>query len=206
LVLFDLGISSYHFEESERGFSFLKDERLDMRLDTTARRSAFDVVNRYPEEQLADVIWKYGEERYSRRIAKAIVQTRRRGDIQSSSELAKIIYAAVPPAYRYGRIHPATRTFQAVRIEVNGELDRITPALRGAVDALQSGDQFPFAGRPACQMAVQGTCRRGRACGAHPYKEARGAGGRRGAGERAVSECQTPCRGKTLGGWHELAD
>jgi 16S rRNA (cytosine1402-N4)-methyltransferase len=142
LVLFDLGISSYHFEESERGFSFLKDERLDMRLDTTARRSAFDVVNKYPEEQLADVIWKYGEERYSRRIAKAIVQTRRRGDIQSSSELAKIIYAAVPPAYRYGRIHPATRTFQAVRIEVNGELDRITPALRGAVDALQSGGRL----------------------------------------------------------------
>ena len=104
--------------------------------------SAFDVVNRYPEERLSDVIWKYGEERYSRRIAKAIVLARKDGDIETSNALAKIIYDCVPPQYRYGHIHPATRTFQAIRIEVNRELDRITPAVKGAVDALLSGGRL----------------------------------------------------------------
>lgn len=142
LVLFDLGISSYHFEESERGFSFLKDESLDMRLDTTAAKTAADVVNGYDEQRLADVIWKYGEERYSRRIAKAIVLARKRGGIRTSNELAQIIWEAVPPPYRYGHIHPATRSFQAIRIEVNQELDRIMPAIRGAVAALRSGGRL----------------------------------------------------------------
>lgn len=142
LVLFDLGISSFHFMESERGFSFLKDEKLDMRLDVNATLSASDVVNGYREEDLADVIYKYGEERYSRRIAKAIVQARKLKPITTSNALAEIISSSVPPPYRHGRIHPATRSFQAIRIEVNKELDRITPAIRGAVTALVPGGRL----------------------------------------------------------------
>lgn len=142
LVLFDLGISSYHYEESERGFSFRKDEVLDMRLDKTAPISALDVVNGYQEERLADVIYQFGEERYSRRIARSIVERRKTGKITTSEELASIIYKAVPSAYRYGHIHPATRSFQAIRIEVNRELDRIEPALKGAIQALKSGGRM----------------------------------------------------------------
>lgn len=138
LILFDLGISSFHYEESQRGFSFRKDEVLDMRLDESASISAFDVVNGYQEERLADVIYNFGEERYSRRIARAIVERRKLTKIATSEELASIIYKAVPANYRYGHIHPATRSFQAIRIEVNRELDRIEPALRGAIKALKS--------------------------------------------------------------------
>ncbi|MFA6844197.1 MAG: 16S rRNA (cytosine(1402)-N(4))-methyltransferase RsmH [Sphaerochaetaceae bacterium] len=142
LVLFDLGISSFHFAESERGFSFLKDEELDMRLDRNAPISAEDVVNGYPEDKLANVIYEFGEERYSRRIAKAIVFQRRLKRIRTSTELARIIYEAVPPQYKHGHIHPATRSFQAIRIEVNRELDRIEPAVSGAVDALKKGGRL----------------------------------------------------------------
>lgn len=142
LILFDLGISSFHYEESHRGFSFRKDEVLDMRLDESASISAFDVVNGYQEERLADVIFNFGEERYSRRIARSIVERRKLAKISTSEELASIIYKAVPPNYRYGHIHPATRTFQAIRIEVNRELDRIDPALKGAVKALKSGGRI----------------------------------------------------------------
>lgn len=142
LVLFDLGISSYHYEESERGFSFKRGELLDMRLDKSAPISALDVVNGYQEERLANVIYQFGEERYSRRIARAIVEKRKTGKITQSDELASIIYKAVPSGYRYGHIHPATRTFQAIRIEVNRELDRIEPAIRGAIKALASGGRL----------------------------------------------------------------
>jgi len=142
LILFDLGISSYHYEESGRGFSFRKGETLDMRLDTDEPISAIDVVNGYPEQRLADVIYRYGEERYSRRIARAIVSERRLSKIQDSERLAQIIYKAVPPAYRHGHLHPATRTFQAIRIEVNGELDRIEVALTRAVRALKRGGRI----------------------------------------------------------------
>ncbi|MGH0054025.1 MAG: 16S rRNA (cytosine(1402)-N(4))-methyltransferase RsmH [Sphaerochaetaceae bacterium] len=142
LVLFDLGISSFHFEESQRGFSFRKGEVLDMRLDREAPLSAQDVVNGYQEQRLADIIYKFGEERYSRRIARAIVAARRVRKITDSEELASIIYKAVPPNYRYGRSHPATRSFQAIRIEVNRELDRIEPALKGAVKALRPGGRL----------------------------------------------------------------
>ncbi len=142
LVLFDLGISSFHYEEAERGFSFKRGELLDMRLDKDAPISALDVVNGYPEEKLANVIFQFGEERYSRRIARSIVEKRKLGKITQSDELASIIYKAVPSGYRYGRIHPATRSFQAIRIEVNRELDRIEPAIKGAIDALRSGGKL----------------------------------------------------------------
>lgn len=138
-ILFDLGISIFHYEESQRGFSFRKDEELDMRLDESQSLNAEKIVNEYGEEALADVIYKYGEERYSRRIARTIVEKRKEEKIVSSKQLADIIYGAVPREYRYGRIHPATRTFQALRIEVNRELDRIEPALNEALRVLRPG-------------------------------------------------------------------
>ncbi len=138
-ILFDLGISMFHYEESMRGFSFRKDEKLDMRLDSSQSLSAKTIVNEYPEIELANVIYRYGEERYSRRIARAIVEARKDSKIESSDVLASIIFSAVPKEYRYGRIHPATRTFQALRIEVNKELDRISPALDNAIRVLKPG-------------------------------------------------------------------
>ncbi|MCI7455117.1 MAG: 16S rRNA (cytosine(1402)-N(4))-methyltransferase RsmH [Spirochaetales bacterium] len=138
-ILFDLGISIFHYEESSRGFSFRKEEKLDMRLDESQSLSAESIVNEYSEEALADVIYKYGEERYSRRIARTIVEKRKEKKIETSSELAYIISGCVPREYRYGRIHPATRTFQALRIEVNKELDRISPALENALRVLNKG-------------------------------------------------------------------
>ena len=118
------------------------DEPLDMRLNNSTGLSAADIVNGYSEESLADVIYKYGEERYSRRIARAIAEKREEGAIETSSQLADIIKASVPKEYRYGRIHPATRTFQALRIEVNKELDRITPALENAIRVLKKGGRI----------------------------------------------------------------
>lgn len=141
-ILFDLGISIFHYEESERGFSFRKDEELDMRLDSSQSLTAEMIVNEYSEEELANVIYKYGEERYSRRIARAIGERRQEKRIVTSKELGEIIWAAVPREYRYGRIHPATRTFQALRIEVNRELDRIEPALTEAMRVLKKGGRI----------------------------------------------------------------
>ena len=141
-ILFDLGISIFHYEESERGFSFRKDEDLDMRLDKNQGFSAKEIVNGYSEEDLADIIYRYGEERYSRRIARAIAEYRKTKAIEKSNELAEIIFHVVPKEYRYGRIHPATRTFQALRIEVNKELDRITPALHEAIRVLKVGGRI----------------------------------------------------------------
>ena len=141
-ILFDLGISSYHYAESERGFSFRKDEELDMRLNLDQKLSAKTVVNEYAEEELANVIFEYGEERYSRMISRAISKYRLTKTIETSSELAEIISASVPPKYRYQKIHPATRSFQAIRIEVNKELSRIEPALEAAVNALKVGGRI----------------------------------------------------------------
>ncbi len=141
-ILFDLGISVFHYEESGRGFSFKRQERLDMRLDVNGEKDASDVVNDYDETSLADLIYNYGEERYSRRIAAAICKARQTGRIEYTNELADIVWNAVPNEYRHRRIHPATKTFQALRIEINGELDRIVPALEGAVKALKPGGRL----------------------------------------------------------------
>ena len=137
-VLFDLGVSSYHYEASGRGFSFGRDEALDMRLDLDSETTARDLVNTLTEVELASLFYSYGEERYSRPIARRIARERASRPIESSRQLADIIRAAVPAAYRRARIHPATRCFQALRIAVNGELDRIEPAVRAAADALAS--------------------------------------------------------------------
>lgn len=139
LILFDLGISVFHYEESQRGFSLKRSEDLDMRLDTNSYLTAEYVVNTYAENDLANVIYNYGEERYSRRIASAICEYRKKNAIKKTDELADIIYKAVPGDYKHRRIHPATKTFQALRIEVNGELNRIEPALEGAIRSLRTG-------------------------------------------------------------------
>ena len=141
-IIFDLGISTYHYERAERGFSFRSNEKLDMRLDKNLEISAADIVNTYPQKELAKIIFEYGEERYSRSIAEAIVKERKIGQIEASDELAEVIWNAVPVSYRHGRIHPATRTFQALRIAVNGELARLKEALEAAVSVLKVGGKM----------------------------------------------------------------
>ncbi|MBT3274880.1 MAG: 16S rRNA (cytosine(1402)-N(4))-methyltransferase RsmH [Spirochaetales bacterium] len=141
-ILFDLGISTYHYEKGDRGFSFSRDEELDMRLEAGLELTAADIVNNYPEEELADIIFEYGEERLSRRIAREIVAARAYERIGTSKQLADIIWNAVPPSYRYGRIHPATRSFQALRIAVNGELVRLEQALQAAVSTVVVGGRI----------------------------------------------------------------
>ena len=142
LILFDLGISVFHYEKSQRGFSFRYDESLDMRLSPLSENSASDLVNNLEEGKLADLIYLYGEEKLSRRIAKAIVEARAGGKIESSKALAEIIWNAVPANYRYGSIHPATRTFQALRIAVNSELKRLPQALFDAFQDLNAGGKM----------------------------------------------------------------
>ena len=142
LILFDLGISVFHYEKSERGFSFRYDEKLDMRLNPLTEKSAADLVNELKEEELADLIYLYGEEKLSRRIARAIVEARKGSPIESSKALADIIYECVPGDYRHGPIHPATRTFQALRIAVNGELKRLPLSLFNAFNDLKVGGKM----------------------------------------------------------------
>ena len=141
-ILFDLGISVYHYEKSGKGFSFSKDELLDMRLEPGLEISAADIVNNYPEEELADLIYEFGEERYSRRIARAIVRVRSLEKITNTKQFADIIWHSVPSNYRYGRLHPGTRTFQALRIAVNGELARLQSALSSALSVLKPGGRM----------------------------------------------------------------
>lgn len=138
-VIFDLGVSSPQLDRAERGFSFREDGPLDMRMDQREGRTAADLVRDLPETELADLIYQLGEERYSRRIARAIVQARMQGVIGTTWQLAAVVERAVPASYRHGRIHCATRTFQALRIAVNRELDVLEPALRDAVDILAPG-------------------------------------------------------------------
>jgi 16S rRNA (cytosine1402-N4)-methyltransferase len=136
-ILFDLGVSSMQIDTPERGFSFQSEGTLDMRFDPDNPTSAYTLVNRLPFDQLSDLIWRFGEERYARRIARAIVQER---PIESTSQLAKVILKAVGRSG--GRIHPATRTFQALRIAVNQELQAIEEALPQAVQALGPGGRL----------------------------------------------------------------
>jgi len=142
-VLFDFGVSSHQLD-SERGFTFQRDEPLDMRMSALEpdTPSAADIVNRYSESDLADLIWKYGEERYSRRIARAIVERRSKAPITRTCELEEAIWSAVPVSYRHGQIHPSTRSFQAIRCVVNRELESIEAALPEAVGALKPGGRM----------------------------------------------------------------
>ncbi|MFW5684282.1 MAG: 16S rRNA (cytosine(1402)-N(4))-methyltransferase RsmH [Spirochaetota bacterium] len=141
-ILMDLGVSMYHFSLAGRGFSFRADEPLDMRLSDGLERSAADLVNELPEEELANLIYRYGEERLSRRIAARIADERAQRRLTTTKELADAIWRSVPASYRHGRLHPATRTFQALRIAVNGELDRVERAIPLALGRLPVGGRL----------------------------------------------------------------
>jgi len=141
-ILLDLGVSLYHYEKSGRGFSFRYDEKLDMRIDTSSGISASDLIARFSENDLADLLYANAGERYSRRIAKAVAEAKAVAAVTSSAVLAEIVESAVPPAYRNGPMHPATRTFQALRIAVNGELSRLPDLLRSAFRILEPGGRM----------------------------------------------------------------
>jgi 16S rRNA (cytosine1402-N4)-methyltransferase len=141
-ILMDLGVSLYHYEKSGRGFSFRYDEKLDMRIDTSSGLSAAELIERLSEKDLADLIYANGGERYSRRIARAVCEAKAGGMLTSSALLAEIIESAVPPAYRHGPVHSATRTFMALRIAVNGELSRLADLLEAAFRTLEPGGRL----------------------------------------------------------------
>jgi 16S rRNA (cytosine1402-N4)-methyltransferase len=138
-ALFDLGVSSLQLDADDRGFSYSRDTALDMRMDASTGRTAADVVNDYSVDELARVLRDYGEERFARRIAHAIARERERQPLTSSARLAELVRDAVPAATRRTGGHPAKRTFQALRIEVNDELGTLGRALPAAVGALRVG-------------------------------------------------------------------
>ena len=141
-VLADLGCSSHQFDTPERGFSYMHNAPLDMRMDTDNGLSAYDVVNTYDENELKRILFEYGEEKFSARIAAAIVRERSTAPIETTEELATIIKNAIPASARIGGPHPAKRSFQAIRIEVNRELDAIAPALKAAVRHMIPGGRI----------------------------------------------------------------
>ena len=136
-IIFDLGFSSYHPEESKRGFSFLRDEPLDMRYNINFNElTAEKIINTWPREAIEDILSRYGEERFARRIAAAIERERNQKNIFTTGELCRIIKESVPTSYFNGRIHPATKTFQALRIAVNNELENLEQALQDSSEIL----------------------------------------------------------------------
>ena len=141
-ILFDLGVSSHQIDLPQRGFSYMNDGPLDMRMNPEQPLTAQEIVNTYPEKELARVIFEYGEERWARRIAKFIVEARRNRPLTTTFELVELIAAAIPAAARRQGPHPAKRTFQAIRIEVNGELSILPAALRTAIDRLKPGGKI----------------------------------------------------------------
>lgn len=141
-MLFDLGVSSPQLDDAERGFSYRHDAPLDMRMDRTAALCAREVVNEWPYEELRRILFAYGEERYAPLIAKHIVQKREEAPIETTLQLAEIIKAAMPPSALREKQHPAKRSFQAIRIAVNGELDALPPMLEAAADKLHTGGRL----------------------------------------------------------------
>ena len=141
-MLFDLGVSSPQLDDGSRGFSYMQDAPLDMRMDRSAPLSAYEVVNTWSYEELRRILYDYGEERYAPAIAKAIVRARETAPVPTTLELVEIIKGAMPPAALREKQHPAKRSFQAIRIAVNGELDALEPMLRSAVDGLNPGGRL----------------------------------------------------------------
>lgn len=141
-AMLDLGVSSYQLEDAERGFSYMQDARLDMRMDQTAGIDAMQIINEYPEEELDRIISRYGEEKWSRRIAHFIAAERSKAPIETTAQLAAIITSAIPASARRSGPHPAKRTFQAIRIEVNNELSGLTEALQHYVDSLNTNGRL----------------------------------------------------------------
>ena len=141
-ILFDLGVSSAQLDQPERGLSFQQDGPLDMRMNPTHGQTAEDLINTLPETQLARIIHELGEERYSRRIARAIVRVRRQSPLRTTMDLSRVIKESVPRSYRSGRLHPATRTFQAFRMAVNDELGSLKTGLDEVIDVLAPGGRL----------------------------------------------------------------
>ena len=141
-LLLDLGVSSHQLDEAERGFAYQNDAPLDMRMDRRRTKTARDVVNTYSFEDLKRILFTYGEEKFSARIAAKIVAAREKKPIETTGELADLIKSAIPAAARDGGHHPAKRSFQAIRIEVNGELDVIVPAIESAVAHMKKGGRI----------------------------------------------------------------
>ncbi|MCL2370269.1 MAG: 16S rRNA (cytosine(1402)-N(4))-methyltransferase RsmH [Firmicutes bacterium] len=139
-VVLDLGVSSYQIDTVETGFSYRIDGPLDMRMDRSGGRTAYDVINGYSEKELVKIFFEYGEERFSRKIAAKIINSRKVSPIKSTLELAELIKSCVPYNFKDG--HPAKRVFQAVRIEVNGELDRLSEAIEGLIGRLKIGGRI----------------------------------------------------------------
>ncbi len=141
-ILFDLGVSSLQLEDPERGFSFNKDGPLDMRMDKKSYISAYDLMNNLNEQEISSILWNFGQERWHRRIARLLVREREKHPIVTTSQLSDIVFRAMPYKHKYQRIHPATRTFQAVRIAVNRELESLESAITKSVDLLHKGGRI----------------------------------------------------------------
>lgn len=141
-VMFDLGVSSHQLDVAERGFSYMNDAPLDMRMNPDAPLSAYEVVNSYSEDNLTKLITEYGEERWAKRIAKFIIDERMHSKIETTGQLVEVIKKAIPAAARKDGPHPAKRTFQAIRIEVNNELDILRQTFMTAVDKLKVGGRI----------------------------------------------------------------
>jgi 16S rRNA (cytosine1402-N4)-methyltransferase len=157
-IIADLGVSSPQLDVAERGFSFRNTAPLDMRMDRSQKTTAAEIVNHWKEVSLADLIYEYGEERFSRRIAKKIVQQR---PFQTTTELAEAIASTVPGKYRHGRIHPATRTFQALRIEVNQELKSLEKFIAQAPNWLKPGGKIGIISFHSLEDRIVKHCFRG---------------------------------------------
>ncbi|MDO4265607.1 MAG: 16S rRNA (cytosine(1402)-N(4))-methyltransferase RsmH [Eubacteriales bacterium] len=141
-MLLDLGVSSYQFDEAQRGFSYREEAPLDMRMDQRDQKSAYDVVNTYTETELYHIIRDYGEDKFAKNIAKHIAAERMKKPVETTTELAEIVKQAIPAKMREGGGHPAKRTFQAIRIEVNRELDILKNSIDGLIDLLLPGGRL----------------------------------------------------------------
>jgi len=141
-VLLDLGVSSHQLDTEQRGFSFNQQALLDMRMDRSLKISAYDIVNSFAQDELEKIIRFYGEEKMAARIARAISKKRQQSPIETTTELAAIIASCMPAKLKWQKIHPATRTFQAIRIAVNNELDNIRPAIDAAAESLKPGGRL----------------------------------------------------------------
>lgn len=139
VIIFDLGLSSIQLSNPERGFSFQLDGPLDMRMDRDSFIQAYDLINNLNEEEISSLLWSFGQERFHNRIARLLVKERQRAPINSTSQVTNIIMRAIPHHYRFAHIHPATRTFQAIRIAVNRELEALDAGIKKAIDSLKRG-------------------------------------------------------------------
>jgi len=141
-ILFDLGFLSWHVDESKKGFSFLKEEDLDMRFSTKTELTAIKIINFWNEEEILNILKEYGEEQFAKNIARNIVKKRQESPIRTTTQLSEVIKSSVPGWYRHKKIHPATKTFQALRITVNNELESIKKVLPQALEILKPGGRI----------------------------------------------------------------